>query len=249
MSEIGKVLIVSHNMGVVVKGIDRKLKEVGVITENTGLDVDLVVKSRAKLYIVYLPDELDGMQMYLAALAEVSETTDNGLVFLGGKREKELIAKNYPKMRITAWYDRALDMDSFATFVATYLKDSLTGKDKKRILIVDDDPTYAKMVREWLKDDYQVSVVVSGMQTISFLTKNMVDLILLDYEMPITNGPQVLQMLREDPRTAVIPVVFLTGVGDKESVVQVMALKPKGYILKSSGREQITTTVKNFFEK
>ena len=246
MSEIGKVLIVCHNMGVVVKGLERKLNEEHIVTEFTGTGVDYIEKSPSKLCIVYLTDELDGMQAYLNALMTVSETTDKGIIFLVGKREKELMAKAYPRMRITAWYDRALDMDQFAKFVKKYLEEKLLNKDKKKILIVDDDPTYAKMVREWLKEDYQVSVVVSGMQAISFLTKNMVDLILLDYEMPITNGPQVLQMLREDPRTAVIPVVFLTGVGDKESVVQVMALKPKGYILKSSGRDQIISTVKNF---
>ncbi len=249
MPEIGKVLIVSHNIGVVVKGIERKLGEENIACEFTGMDVDYIAKTRSKMYIVYLPDELDGMQAYLNVLLSVSESTDNAIVFLGGKREKELMAKQYPMMRITAWYDRALDMDQFAKYVKQYLEDSFKGTDKKKILIVDDDPTYAKMVREWLKDSYQVSVVVSGMQAISFLTKNMVDLILLDYEMPITNGPQVLQMLREDPRTAVIPVVFLTGVGDKDSVVQVMALKPKGYILKSSGRDQIMSTVKNFFLK
>ena len=50
--------------------------------------------------------------------------------------------------------------------------------DKKSILIVDDDPIYAKMVREWTKDYYQAFVVVSGEQTIRFLTKHTVDMIL-----------------------------------------------------------------------
>jgi CheY-like chemotaxis protein len=99
------------------------------------------------------------------------------------------------------------------------------------------------MVREWIKDVYKVDVVTAGMQAISFLLKvpedDKVDLILLDYEMPVVDGPQVLQMLRQDPATMHIPVIFLTGNGTKEAVSRVMALKPDGYILKSATRADI----------
>ena len=74
-------------------------------------------------------------------------------------------------------------------------------------------------------------IVTSGMQAISFLMKKSVDLVLLDYEMPVTTGPQVLRMLRSEPDTANLPIVFLTGISDEESVKQVIALKPEGYIL------------------
>ena len=62
------------------------------------------------------------------------------------------------------------------------------------------------------------------------------DLILLDYEMPVVDGPQVLQMLRQEEETAHIPVLFLTGNGSREAVSRVMELKPDGYILKSTTR-------------
>ena len=77
------------------------------------------------------------------------------------------------------------------------------------------------------------------MQAIKFLLKRPVDLILLDYEMPIVDGPQVLQMLRQEPATEHIPVIFLTGVGTKEAVQRVMSLKPDGYILKSTSRDNL----------
>ena len=95
------------------------------------------------------------------------------------------------------------------------------------------------MVREWIKDDYQADIVTAGVQAIKFLIKKSADLILLDYEMPVVDGPQVLQMLREEPETADIPVIFLTGIGTKEAVQRVMALKPDGYILKTTTREDL----------
>ena len=104
---------------------------------------------------------------------------------------------------------------------------------------MDDDPSYAGMVREWIKDEYQVDIVTAGVQAIKFLLKKSADLILLDYEMPVVDGPQVLQMLREEPETANIPVIFLTGIGTKEAVQRVMALKPSGYILKTTTRDDL----------
>ena len=118
-----------------------------------------------------------------------------------------------------------------------------------RILIVDDDPDYAKIVKEWIKDDFKVDIVTAGVQAINFLMKlppnDQVDLILLDYEMPVVDGPQVLQMLRSDEVTEKIPVVFLTGVGDKESVIRVMSLKPDGYLLKSTSKDGLLKFLKN----
>ena len=90
-------------------------------------------------------------------------------------------------------------------------------------------------------------MVTSGLQAIKWLGKNKADLILLDYEMPVTNGPQVLEMLRSDEETRSIPVIFLTGRGDKESVMSVLALKPDGYLLKNIDKDELLEKLNLFF--
>ena len=87
----------------------------------------------------------------------------------------------------------------------------------------------------------------SGMQAIKYLSKNKVDLILLDHEMPVTSGPQVLEMLRSEEETKRIPVMFLTGKSDKESVMAVVALRPEGYFLKTIQREELLEKLQAFF--
>ena len=84
---------------------------------------------------------------------------------------------------------------------------------------------------------------------IKYLSTNRPDLVLLDYEMPIVDGKQVLGMIRSEVEFADIPVIFLTSKGDKESVMQVMELKPDGYLLKTMPHEQIKKSVDTFFEK
>ena len=116
------------------------------------------------------------------------------------------------------------------------------------ILIVDDDPVFARMVREWTKDDYQAFVVISGEQTLRFLTKHQVDLILLDYEMPEMSGPQTLAALRENPETAGIKVMFLSGATDEESIRVIESLHTQGFMPKTTKKDELLARVKEVLD-
>ena len=87
----------------------------------------------------------------------------------------------------------------------------------------------------------------SGVQAISYLSRNKADLILLDYEMPIANGPQVLSMLKNDSETGQIPVMFLTGHGDRDSVLSVVGLRPVDYLLKTIDKETLLNKLEDYF--
>ncbi|MBP3298008.1 MAG: response regulator, partial [Lachnospiraceae bacterium] len=68
-----------------------------------------------------------------------------------------------------------------------------------------------------------------------------------DYEMPTIKGSKVLEMLRSDAQIADTPVMFLTGKSDKQSIIDVLALKPAGYLLKSIDRKTLLETLNKFF--
>ena len=117
---------------------------------------------------------------------------------------------------------------------------------KRHILIVDDDPMMLKIIKEQLHDDYIVATAPSGKFALKYLETKTADLILLDYEMPVENGPQVLEKLRDNPSTSEIPVVFLTGVTDREKIANALALKPQGYLLKPIDHEKLMETITKF---
>ena len=119
---------------------------------------------------------------------------------------------------------------------------------EKYILLVDDDVTFLQMMQSWLGTNYKVAVARSGGQALGYLVGHRADLILLDYDMPGMTGPDVLEALRRELSTACIPVIFLTGKNDRDSVMSVMSLKPDGYILKSTSKEEILATLSKFFE-
>lgn len=116
---------------------------------------------------------------------------------------------------------------------------------KKRILIVDDDRTILKMVKTALEKEYDVTAMLNGTLVEKFLSTNEVDLIILDYEMPIMNGAAVYRQIKGNPKTAKIPVCFLTGVSERYKVEEIMSLRPRGYLLKPLNMELLMTTVTN----
>ena len=202
----------------------------------------------AGVVVFYLPgDIMDDMvkRGQMEKMIKVVRDRGRNAVIIGeAKYHNDLVAA-IPWISDYTWFDRPVDMNKFADAVEYNLTAPALIKEKKRILIVDDDPSYASMVREWIKDSYQTDIVTAGMQAITFLLKKPVDLILLDYEMPVVDGPQVLQMLREEAATSHIPVIFLTGNGTKEAVSRVMELKPSGYILKSTSKDNLLNLLKS----
>ena len=119
--------------------------------------------------------------------------------------------------------------------------------EPKHILVIDDDPVMLRTVKHYLEEDYNVATAPSGKIAMKFLEQRKTDIILLDYEMPVCNGPQMLEMLRADPEMNSIPVFFLTGKGDRASIEKVLALKPQGYLLKTLPKEKILEALQQFF--
>lgn len=120
---------------------------------------------------------------------------------------------------------------------------------KKHILVVDDDSRMLKLVKNILADRYNVATAISGKVAMKFLENKETDLVLLDYEMPGESGAEVLQKIRSNRKFKELPVVFLTGVTEKERIREVLALSPQGYLLKPIDTELLNSTLHNIFGK
>lgn len=120
---------------------------------------------------------------------------------------------------------------------------------QKKILIIDDSDTMLTAIEQLLGKDYQLTKAKSGAAGIRCMTLNRPDLVLLDYEMPVCDGVQVLQMIRAEEEFSDIPVFFLTGKVDKASITKVMPLRPEGYLIKSQKPEEIKKNIDRYFQK
>lgn len=123
------------------------------------------------------------------------------------------------------------------------IKRMTVTEGKKTVLVVDDDVRMLNIIKLYLQDIYNVIVVPSGTLALKYLAKKKADVVLLDYVMPEMDGPAVLKEIREKSPCPTIPVIFLTGVSDKDMVLRCIELKPSGYLLKPVSRETLLEKV------
>lgn len=141
----------------------------------------------------------------------------------------------------------SIEADNALNGVKEYLKKREILNSKPRILVVDDSMTVRQYLCELLGDDYDVTPAESSVAAIRIMAVNKPELVLLDYEMPVCDGRQMLEMLRSDKEFMNTPVIFLTGRSDFESVKKVKDLKPAGYLLKYLKSEDVKKSIDNFF--
>ncbi|MBE5852171.1 MAG: response regulator [Lachnospiraceae bacterium] len=245
----GKVLVISAKDSFLALSIIKKLNEMNIRTTLAHANIKEIAECAkdAELLILFLSEELAEMPNVLIYLKDLVQDKELGLIFVGEPSQYEFAIRMIPEQIVTEWFKRPIDMERLMKRINKYIDENTGENRKKTVLLVDDDITYMRTVYEWLKDRYHVGMAANGVQAISYLSRNKVDLILLDYEMPIANGPQVLSMLKNDSETGQIPVMFLTGHGDRDCVLSVVGLSPVDYLLKSIGKEGLLEKLRDFF--
>ena len=103
---------------------------------------------------------------------------------------------------------------------------------KKVIFIVDDSIVNLTVGESALSDFYDVFTLNSGERLFKILQKITPDLILLDIEMPVLDGHEILRRLKANPETTDIPVIFLTGLSDEQTENIGLSLGAADYISK-----------------
>lgn len=119
-------------------------------------------------------------------------------------------------------------------------------KTRKHILVVDDDPNMLELLKAMLDGEFKVATAVNGGLALRYLSKNVPEMILLDYEMPVQSGPQVLKLIRGMESLKDVPVIFLTGVTDTAKIAEVLKMKPEGYLLKPVDKSKLMDTIRKF---
>ncbi len=114
---------------------------------------------------------------------------------------------------------------------------------KKKILVVDDTPLMLRNIKNMLDQKYDVILATSGRQALNIIPQESPDLVLLDYEMPEMDGKAVFETMLADPDMKDIPVVFLTSVSKRSSILSILKSKPAGYILKPAEQSNVLDTI------
>ncbi len=89
----------------------------------------------------------------------------------------------------------------------------------EKIILVDDDPSIVELFHDILEGrGYQVKTFQRGWEALQAVSRERPDLMILDIMMPRVNGYEVCQILKENPKTENIPVIFLTALSHQEAL-------------------------------
>lgn len=109
-----------------------------------------------------------------------------------------------------------------------------------RLLLVDDNPVNVELLGEILSQNgYSVSSSLNGFEALEMARSSKPDLVILDIAMPAIDGFEVFDIMRSDPATKDIPVVFVTSLNDSVDMVRAMGMGASDYITKPYNVENI----------
>ena len=117
-----------------------------------------------------------------------------------------------------------------------------------RILVVDDEPDIREVVDVSLGLDreFKMRACASGADALVMAAEWSPTLILLDVMMPLMDGPATLANLRKNPRTAHIPVVFLTARTQTDEIAQYISLGAQGVLSKPFDPMTLAVSVRSY---
>ncbi|MCR5178193.1 MAG: response regulator [Lachnospiraceae bacterium] len=244
-----RVLLVGKTTGFMMNAIINGLKKENYEVLETVADVNQIgrITDLPRLVVLYLDADLASETEVLVYIKDIVMEKELSLFVAGTDDEIEEVLKTLPESIIRDKLLRPLNVKDLVADLDAEVERGTAAEARKKILIVDDDPTMLRMIKSLLEKEYRVYMANSGMNAITFLAANKVDLILLDYEMPVITGAKVLEMIRSEVATHDIPVMFLTSKNDRESVMQVVSLKPERYLLKTMPPEEWLKNIREFF--
>lgn len=241
------VLLISEKNNFMVLSLKEQLKERNINVLHTDDEPSEIGKIKENIRLLLLWSENISMEGLVYLRDRVIEESIPVYV-LGDREQVKKIADVIPNQFIKKCFYRPVDIKEVVENTDKFMRED-DSHLKKKILVVDDSGTMLRSIKGWLEDKYQVILANSGAMAIKYLAMSSPDLILLDYEMPICDGKQVLEMIRAETEFSNIPVIFLTNKNDRESVMGVSVLKPEGYLLKTMEPGQIVQAIDEFFEK
>lgn len=252
MDNKGNILLLANTSSYLVSSIKSALTEHGfdIVTLDSKQEGIKNVTEQIHSILIYADASVIERNDLVIFVKDFASEKGIKVFMIGVPDELAELSANIPLSLVEEKFTRPIDMVDVIKRIDEYVTDFAKKKEcKKSILAVDDSSVYLKQINSWFSEKYQVALVNSGLNALKYLGSHKPDLILLDYEMPVCNGKQVLQMIRSDTECGDIPVIFLTSNNDRNTIIDIMPLNVAGYLLKTLPAPEIKKSVDDFFAK
>jgi diguanylate cyclase (GGDEF)-like protein len=115
----------------------------------------------------------------------------------------------------------------------------MNGSKRYRLLVGDDDPSICALAEAMFSDEYEVITAFTGKQVIDATVSERPDLVLLDLHLPDMLGTEVVQLMRQNPKTKLTPVIMITGDADQTSELDSLRSGVDDYVEKPFDEDKL----------
>jgi len=246
-----RVLLIGHLNEFLIKSVNAEMTRRGFTLDMCEPEIDEVSQHMKDIDVCLLfVDSADCLKELLVYLKDITTDKRTEMGFVGERLELQEAVKYIQRENVGKLFERPVDARQISDGLEELAKDVEKKSEKRKILIIDDDPEFLRRTQSVLHNHYKIYIANSGASALMLLSKhNDIDLILLDYIMPVLDGPKVLQALKTEPETKDIPVIFLSGQTDAKSITTAMTMGSENYLSKSLAATDLAAMIADFFAK
>lgn len=191
----------------------------------------LTVKPDIILLDIEMP-YMDGFKV-LEFIRSSKELSQIPVIGVTGQRSKATALKFLAK-GAAAYILKPVNKDSLRLKIREVYEKEIARRNKRKVLIVDDEIESLLYYKTLLSDYYNVMALSSGKAALEYLLVDVPDIIILDYQMPLFNGKQLFQIIRTMDKMKSVPICFLSGTNDKDVILECAEIGSSGFITKGA---------------
>ena len=250
MADDRKILIIGDINEFLLRAVSTEMTRRKYNIVNTAPTIDAInfFNKGIRVYLLFI-DSAEAIKDVLVYLKDLTSSKRIQIGLVGERLNVQEAIKYLGKENVSTTFERPVDSKMISDGLEELYALAQKNGRRRRILLVDDDPEFLRRTERVLHNHYKIYMAATGASAIKLLTKHNVDLILLDYQMPVLDGPKTMEVLRTEPETANIPVIFLSGITDARSITKAMLLGPETYLSKELAAKELCAVIADFFAK
>ena len=220
------------------------LEDVATVSTVLGGHQALEFVQQHPVDVIFLDVDMPIMDGFatLEQLRNIEKCINVPVVLVTGKTDKHTILNSFV-MGVDGYLAKPVSKDNLVNKLQEVYQAKTTKHDKKTVLMIDDDMSYLKQLNNMLCDSYNIIMINSAKLALNYLMKNTPDVILLDYQMPLYNGANIMNMIQKNPDRKPVPVIILSGTLDRSSLQECYAYNPFAYLAKPASKDTLIENI------
>ena len=184
---------------------------------------------------------MDGF-VTLEQLRKIESCINVPIILITGRSDKNTIF-NSSSMGVDGYLIKPVSQETLIEKVNEAYNNRKIKKDKPTILMIDDDMSFLKQMNNLIKEHYNVIMINSAKLAISYMSSHTPDVIILDYQMPLYNGANMLNIFQRSNRQRNIPVIILSGTLNRKALENCFPYNPFAFLAKPVEKELLIENI------